>query len=661
MVFRHGRSGCDHCCMRTRVRRQAGEDGALRLGWLVVLAGILLAGGLVALELWSTPPGWLLPSRRRTVAGLHWITEHWLNAAAVGTVTGLIAALTPFVFRWLDRGRSEQSGTQAPQGRERLVMARRVRHKWVTGVLEPSLADAARLTLGLEHRPDLLDLGTRALRSSDRSLLPFPAGVSLGEVFDQTGGGLLILGAPGAGKTTLLLQLANELLDRAERDPDEPIPVVVSLASWARRRQPLTAWLVDELVDGYSVPRRIARAWMAADAFVLLLDGLDEVAGPHRVACAEAINAYRRDHGLVPLVVCSRTYELQLLAIRLRLEEAVELQPPSDAQIDAYLGHLEATGTPLADVRAALATDQELQALLRSPLLLHVLVLAYHGRPAPALQLPGSLGERQARLWDAHVRAATAQSKRRLQQRAGTSLAGVAGRQTARPRPNRVRPRPSGLWLASDSNPATTRTPCRHAGRGAARRDGHSGGRRAGLSNSARQHCTLSRIGRRADRRAHAEHCDDRRAALVPGRAGRRAGRRARRRAGRRTGRPARSRASGHLLPDCRRPGRRAPPWTSRSPRSPAAWRANQGLGTRNEARWRRGGLAIGVTGGVLLGWWGAKDVGLIAGIAFGLAYGLSFGLIFGPIVAVRNERTRPNDGIRRSARYSLVIGLAVA
>lgn len=67
------------------------------------------------------------------------------------------------------------------------------------------------------------------------------------------------------------------------------------------------------------------------------------------------------------------------------------------------------------------------------------------------------------------------------------------------------------------------------------------------------------------------------------------------------------------------------------------------------------------MTGGVLLGWWGAKDVGLIAGIAFGLAYGLSFGLIFGPIVAVRNERTRPNDGIRRSARYSLVIGLAVA
>jgi eukaryotic-like serine/threonine-protein kinase len=38
-------------------------------------------------------------------------------------------------------------------------------------------------------------------------------------VFDTVGGGLFILGAPGAGKTTMLLQLAEELLDRAEGDP----------------------------------------------------------------------------------------------------------------------------------------------------------------------------------------------------------------------------------------------------------------------------------------------------------------------------------------------------------------------------------------------------------------------------------------------------------
>ena len=42
-------------------------------------------------------------------------------------------------------------------------------------------------------------------------------GHEIGEIFDRTHGRLLVVGLPGAGKTTLLLQLAVELLDRAER------------------------------------------------------------------------------------------------------------------------------------------------------------------------------------------------------------------------------------------------------------------------------------------------------------------------------------------------------------------------------------------------------------------------------------------------------------
>ncbi len=43
-------------------------------------------------------------------------------------------------------------------------MLRRVRHKRITGVLEPSLANPARLALGLEYRPDTPNLGTRVRR-----------------------------------------------------------------------------------------------------------------------------------------------------------------------------------------------------------------------------------------------------------------------------------------------------------------------------------------------------------------------------------------------------------------------------------------------------------------------------------------------------------------
>jgi hypothetical protein len=283
------------------------------------------------------------------------------------------------------------------------MMLQRIRHKWIAGVLEPSLANAARLALGLQPRPDVLTLGRQAYRQLGRPLQPIPGGTPISEVFDKVGGGLLILGEPGAGKTTLLLQLARELLDRAEHDPSQPIPVVVNLSSWARQRKPLAEWLADELVVGYTVPRRQANAWLAQESLTLLLDGLDEVADPHRAGCAAALNTWREEHGLVPLAVCSRTAEFQALATELRVEEAVELQPPTPAEVEDYLGYLEATGTPLGDVRAALESDQELQKLLRSPLMLHVVALAYHGRPALALEAPGSVPAREARLWEAYV------------------------------------------------------------------------------------------------------------------------------------------------------------------------------------------------------------------------------------------------------------------
>lgn len=379
------------------------EHGAIRLSWLVALAGIVCVAAITVLEVWATPPGGLLPVRQQTVGVLHWIKGNWLSTAAVGTMAAVAGVLAPFVIRWLDHRRPAQTAEPGRHAQQRAVMLQRVRYKWIIGVLEPSLAHAALLVLGLERRPDLLDLGTRAVRRPGRPPEPLPPGRSISEAFERIGGGLLIVGPPGAGKTTLLLQLCDQLLDRAERDASQPIPVVVNLASWAHQQRPLGAWLVDELASSYQVPRRIATQWIEQDALALLLDGLDEVTDTHGVACAEAINAWRLDHGLVPMVVCSRTQELQALAARLRLEEAVELQPPSDAEVDRYLGHLEAIGTPVAEMRAALASDQQLRQLLRSPLLLHVVTLAYHDRPASALSVPGTLQQRQTWLWEAYL------------------------------------------------------------------------------------------------------------------------------------------------------------------------------------------------------------------------------------------------------------------
>jgi predicted NACHT family NTPase len=185
------------------------------------------------------------------------------------------------------------------------------------------------------------------------------------DVFEEAGGGLLILGAPGSGKTTALLELARDLLDRAELDSTEPIPIVFNLTSWADRRSDLEVWLADELVDSYQVPRGTGQSWVVNGQVLPLLDGLDEVAETYREKCVAAINAFRIEYGLVRLAICSRTQEYEALATKLRLEEAVELQPPTWEQVNAYLDHLEGIGTSIADVRVALDHDEALQELPR--------------------------------------------------------------------------------------------------------------------------------------------------------------------------------------------------------------------------------------------------------------------------------------------------------
>jgi predicted NACHT family NTPase len=67
--------------------------------------------------------------------------------------------------------------------------------------------------------------------------------------------------------------------------------------------------LIDELNLRYQVPRRIGKAWMAAEQVLPLLDGLDEVALEHRAACVDAINVFRQQHWLIAMVVCSRSHD----------------------------------------------------------------------------------------------------------------------------------------------------------------------------------------------------------------------------------------------------------------------------------------------------------------------------------------------------------------
>ncbi len=142
--------------------------------------------------------------------------------------------------------------------------------------IEDNLAVQARITLDLQTMPAAVAPQWRMRlpgSTPEPELLP---GTPIRQVFDEAGGELLILGAPGAGKTTLLLELARDLVARAQADDEYPIPVVVNLASYAQQAQLLERWLPDAIHTAAGVNTQIAVRLLTGRHLLLLLDGLDK-------------------------------------------------------------------------------------------------------------------------------------------------------------------------------------------------------------------------------------------------------------------------------------------------------------------------------------------------------------------------------------------------
>jgi len=262
--------------------------------------------------------------------------------------------------------------------RHRQQLLKQVRVDWIEGVLDQSLYKVARIELGLADRPDFVEQPlNKIVQIPDRAPRTVSPNTTITQIFDEQAGALLILGTPGTGKTTLLLELARDLLLRAEHDENYPIPAVFNLSSWAMRRQPLHEWLIAELNERSYVSKKVARRWVESEQVLPLLDGLDEVATEHRESCVEAINNFRREYGLLPIAVCSRIADYEALGTKLRLRNAVEVQPLTRLQVEDYLEHVGELG----GLRAAVADDLSFWELLETPLMLWVAMLAYRDLP----------------------------------------------------------------------------------------------------------------------------------------------------------------------------------------------------------------------------------------------------------------------------------------
>ncbi|QLE59665.1 NACHT domain-containing NTPase [Nostoc sp. TCL26-01] len=245
----------------------------------------------------------------------------------------------------------------------------------VTARLRQSLHNAVLINLGKESQPQQVKRPWDAeIKIGLKPAEPLPDTTTILEVFDseEIAGKSLILGAPGSGKTTTLLELAQALINRAEEQPDYPVPVLFNLSSWKDNRQSITDWLVAELKSKYGVSTKLGNEWVADHQLLPFLDGLDELEPQRQDSCVHGINQFLAGETRpLYLVVCSRSEEYSNYTALLQLNGAISLQPLTSNQICDYL-----TSINYLELWSTISNDLDLLELVRTPLLLSVTVLA---------------------------------------------------------------------------------------------------------------------------------------------------------------------------------------------------------------------------------------------------------------------------------------------
>ncbi len=281
--------------------------------------------------------------------------------------------------------------------RNRQAVLDKVHNNWIKGVLEQAFYNRAKIEIGLEERLDLINLLGEV---PDRPRRQFLQGETAITKFDELGTGrtLLILGDPGSGKTILLLEIAKELIERANRDISLPIPVVFNLSSWPSRKHRFIEWLIQELNLKFQIPKVQGNAWIKEQQLLLLLDGLDEVRQELRDYCVQEINQFSQRYGLTEIIVCCRIAVYETLTQQLNFQAAIFAQPLTQEQISTYLNQTESDSL---GVKTALQTDPVLQELVRSPLMLSIVVSAYQGMTVS--ELPPSSEEQHQQVFEQYI------------------------------------------------------------------------------------------------------------------------------------------------------------------------------------------------------------------------------------------------------------------
>jgi DNA polymerase III delta prime subunit len=257
------------------------------------------------------------------------------------------------------------------------------------------------ITLDKEMQLDRVRTWSASVKIGMQVIEQIESGTSILNVFqrEDVAGRLLILGKPGAGKTTTYLELANELLDIAESDLKQPIPILFNLSSWKNNEQSIADWVVAEAKSKYGVAIEVAQNLLKRKQLLPMLDGLDELEPHRQEPCVLAINQWMvSEHRPRFLVVCSRSEEYDSYNANFQLNAAIYLQPLSDEQLAEYF---QVISQP--DLWQKLQQDSELLEVLRTPLFLSITLLAMRQISLPEWEQLATTDDRKTYLLSAYV------------------------------------------------------------------------------------------------------------------------------------------------------------------------------------------------------------------------------------------------------------------
>ena len=268
--------------------------------------------------------------------------------------------------------------------------------------LKYSLHREVAITLDKEMQLDRVRTYSASVKIGVQVIEEIENGTSILNVFqrEDVAGRLLILGKPGAGKTTTYLELANNLLEIAESDVKQPIPILFNLSSWKDNDQGIADWVMAEAKSKYGVAAEIAQNLLKRKQLLPMLDGLDELEPHRQEPCVLAINQWVvSEHRPRYLVVCSRSDEYDSYSANFQLNAAIYLQPLRDEQLAEYFQVI-----PQPDLWQKLQQDSELLEILRTPLFLSITLLAMRQISLTEWERLATTDDRKTYLLSAYVR-----------------------------------------------------------------------------------------------------------------------------------------------------------------------------------------------------------------------------------------------------------------